>query len=567
MKALYRGTMTVTAALVAAVMLYVGFTLPRRPIELGELAPGQVSHGAYHVHTTRSDGTGSIEDVARAAARAGLDWVIVTDHGDATRQADPPVYLQGVLIIDAAEISTSSGHVVALGLNEGSPYPLAGRAEDVIEDIHRQDGWAIAAHPDSPNDALRWSTGGVAFDGIEWLNADSEWRDEALSTLAGATVRSMFRPAETVVSLFSRPDRTFERWDRASRQRPVVAIAAVDAHGGLSSGDGGSPGLSAVVPVPGYRTMFSTMAQAIPLAEPLTGDADADAGVVLAGVMSGRTYTVIRALAWPATLEFDAVTADGSVVAMGQSMPVTETSVTFRARVPEAPGVTVDLLKDGSSIASGRGLVEHVAPAEVGVFRVEVRFPEAGLPWIVSNPIYVRLPPALEPEQAMPAVSTQIVQLPADERWQVERDASSGGTVSAVDGILRFDYQLGSGEPAGQYAALSVPAPANAGSDHIRFVAQASQPMRLSVQLRLPGGRDGLRWSRSVYVGTEPTAIVVRLSELEAVGGVRSQQPLVASVESILLVVDTVNARPGDSGTLLISEVGLGVGAVEAGGG
>ena len=72
--------------------------------------------GAIHIHTRRSDGTGTVDDIARAASRAGLNFVILTDHGDGTREPDTPAYRSGVLCIDAVEISTASGHVVALGL-------------------------------------------------------------------------------------------------------------------------------------------------------------------------------------------------------------------------------------------------------------------------------------------------------------------------------------------------------------------------------------------------------------------------------------------------------------------
>lgn len=60
-----------------------------------------------HVHTRRSDGAGTIDDVAAAAARAGLQFVILSDHGDGTGMREPPSYRSGVLCIDAVEIRTS----------------------------------------------------------------------------------------------------------------------------------------------------------------------------------------------------------------------------------------------------------------------------------------------------------------------------------------------------------------------------------------------------------------------------------------------------------------------------
>src|SRR5580765_1121732 len=115
-------------------------------------APAGLSRGVrgvIHVHTRRSDGTGSVEEVTRATAAAGLQFVIVTDHGDGTRTPDLPDYRDGVLYIDAVEISTTNGHLVALGLPK-APYPLAGDGRDVLEDVHRLGGIAIAAHPESP---------------------------------------------------------------------------------------------------------------------------------------------------------------------------------------------------------------------------------------------------------------------------------------------------------------------------------------------------------------------------------------------------------------------------------
>jgi hypothetical protein len=99
------------------------------PSSAADVAPG--IRGEIHIHTSRSDGTGSIDDVTLAAARSGLKFVIVTDHGDATREPDLPGYRSGVLYIDAVEISTNNGHVLALGLPK-APYPLRGYARVVI---------------------------------------------------------------------------------------------------------------------------------------------------------------------------------------------------------------------------------------------------------------------------------------------------------------------------------------------------------------------------------------------------------------------------------------------------
>ena len=120
MKKLTRTLAAVLTASVVFALLFVVLVLPPRAVRLDSSAWRDVAartvSGAYHVHTSRSDGSGDKDHVAAAAARAGLQFVILTDHGDATRPPDPPVYLHGVLCIDAVEISTDGGHYVAIDM-------------------------------------------------------------------------------------------------------------------------------------------------------------------------------------------------------------------------------------------------------------------------------------------------------------------------------------------------------------------------------------------------------------------------------------------------------------------
>jgi len=130
-----------TAALVVVgVGVWAVVSLPPARATIATTVPDGLVFGAYHIHTNRSDGSGSIDDVARAAAEVGLQFVIITDHGTAASAPEPPAYRHGVLVIDAVEVSTRDGHVVALALHDGSPYPLGGDARDVIEDVERLGG-------------------------------------------------------------------------------------------------------------------------------------------------------------------------------------------------------------------------------------------------------------------------------------------------------------------------------------------------------------------------------------------------------------------------------------------
>ena len=560
MRGVWRTLVLATAACGAAVALYVALTLPPKVIHLpATLAPTVVS-GAYHIHTTRSDGTGSVDDVAAAAARAGLRFVILTDHGDATRPPDPPTYRHGVLCLDAVEVSTAGGHLVALGLDGPSPYPLGGAPRDVIEDVHRLGGAAIAAHPDSPKPDLRWRGPGNGFDGIEWLNADSEWRDETPSRLLVAAVRSLARPAETLVSLFSRPVRTLQRWDTAARTRRVFGLAAVDAHARIGWDETEEPRERTLARWPSYLTMFRSVTQSVVLDAPLSGDASADARRLLEAIRQARSYSVVGGIASPGVLEFSATQA-GLPVIMGADLPQPGSPVTFHVAVPGAPGARIALIQNGREVATATGTLEYAGVSSPGAYRAEVYLGTNPVPWLASNPIFSRLPvPPRAPDSTMPHSTSQVVAFGAEAPWVIERDPTSDGRIDRTGSSLGLVYRLGPGAPAGQYAALSMPVEAAAGFDRVLLTVRATSPMRFSVQLRLPGGRDGQRWRRSVYADLTPRAVVIPLQEFEPVDSSTTQQPLVARVRALLFVVDTVNSAPGASGEIWLSDVSLGVG-------
>src|SRR5438094_422505 len=198
-----------TAVFMAAVAVLAAVTLPPARRALSPSPPDDTTiAGIVHVHTTRSDGRGTPDEIAAAAARAGVSFIVFTDHGDATRTPDAPVYRSGVLCLDAVEISTSGGHYVALDM-PAAPYPLAGEPRDVVDDVRRLGGFGIAAHPDSPKAELRWSDWNAPVDGVDGINPDTSWRVHAASgfrsrfRLVEGLLHYPTRPAETVPSLLT----------------------------------------------------------------------------------------------------------------------------------------------------------------------------------------------------------------------------------------------------------------------------------------------------------------------------------------------------------------------------
>jgi hypothetical protein len=443
-----------------------------------------------------------------------------------------------------------------------APYPLAGEARDVVADVKRLGGLGVVAHPDSEKPALRWSAWDTPFDAVEWLNADSEWRDEPGLRLTRAVLQFPWRQSETLASLFDRPEATLARWDDQTKTRRIVAIAGTDAHARIGLWGRTDPyGPGADLEIPSYEASFRTFAIRVGLDSVLSGNASHDAAAVLAGLRSGRLYTAIDALAHPPQFDFHAE-AQGMRAEMGDRFEPAGL-VRLVVAVSHVQGLQVVLFQNGRILESTERdrLEEEVEPFPA-VYRVEVLL-EGGpglppIPWIVSNPIYIGAAPQAVEETPVEARETRWLRPEGTpSRWTIERDPASVASFAAdapasADAGLAFT--LGSGPAA--FAALRHRLSGDQ-REFSRVVLRAwsERPRRVSIQLRAPVNEPGARWRRSIYLDEHPREHVIRVDDLQSVEGRRSPRPEdVRLADSILVVVDAVNTRPGEAGTIWLGQ-------------
>ncbi|RLC61355.1 MAG: hypothetical protein DRI80_08940, partial [Chloroflexota bacterium] len=105
--------------------------------------------GNPHVHTPYSDGEALHAEVAQAAAKAGLDFVIVTDHNVWVDGVEG--YYDKVLLLVGEEIHDvrrrpQANHLLVYNA-EAELAPLASDPQGLIDEVNRRGGFCYLAHP------------------------------------------------------------------------------------------------------------------------------------------------------------------------------------------------------------------------------------------------------------------------------------------------------------------------------------------------------------------------------------------------------------------------------------
>jgi hypothetical protein len=343
------------------------------------------------------------------------------------------------------------------------------------------------------------------------------------------------------------------RWDALAARRPVVGLAAADAHARMGLGGKADPYDELVyVKAPSYEAVFRSFAMRAELREPLSGEPALDADAVLGAFRAGRVYASFDGVAGPAMLSFSAESG-GAVARQGGALALAG-RVRLRAVTNGPPGTSLELLRDGAVISRTEGPTLEWEGDQPGAYRVEANVPEAPghppLPWIVSNPVYVGLPAAAASPDAAPPASARLV-WPAGA-WHIERDGRSAGRVetSAGGGLVRhtLTWELGRVGPSPFVALVTPDVGAMRDASRLSFRAASDRPMRLSVQVRLADGTVERRWQRSVYLSPDPREITVDFADMRVAGTGARDAFAPARIHSLLFVVDLVNARPGDRG-------------------
>ncbi|WP_405919662.1 CehA/McbA family metallohydrolase [Streptomyces longwoodensis] len=310
-----------------------------RPVYPPERARGRGRawyRGDCHLHSTHSDGRRTPAAIGALARAAGLDFINTSEHNTTSGHAHwADVAGDDLLVLLGEEVTTRTGHVVALGTDPGTFVDWRYRARDdrfgrFARRIRRAGGLVVPAHPHATCIGCAWKFGFGEADAVEVWNGPWTPDDEVALASWDATLVAAVRDGRG--------------W--------LPAMGSSDAHRDPD-----------VVGLP----------QTVVLADDLTREA------VLAGIRAGRSYV---AESKDVSLVLGVSGGRGEHAGIGERLAVgRDTPVTVRLEVSGAPGGTVRLVTDqgvlftgGPLPASGTGTVEwRTTPAYAAYVRAEVR--------------------------------------------------------------------------------------------------------------------------------------------------------------------------------------------------
>ncbi|HSA06627.1 MAG TPA: PHP domain-containing protein [Candidatus Gastranaerophilales bacterium] len=334
-----------------------------------------ISKGAFHIHTKYSDGTGTIPQIAKDAKKAGLDWIIITDHNNlAGLKNNEEGWHDGLAVIVCEEITPDNGnHYLALDIKQ--EIPPSANPQEYINAVNDQGGFGFVAHPDESRSRknnrrpLRWDDWNLrGFHGIEIWNYLSDWTDNYNKNFSLYHIlvknRILKGPSKNILKW----------WDDVNNETATIvpAVGSLDTHAFDFK----------FVKIFPYFDNFKTITNYLFLEEKLSSDFNEAKKQILNGLKNGNNMIVNRF--WNKKNDefcFKIITKNQEVFS-GEKIYHDENSRLI-IKLPEK--AKIKLLLDGKIVLEKETNFLEIKDLSVGKYRFEAYLKNK--PWIFSNPI------------------------------------------------------------------------------------------------------------------------------------------------------------------------------------
>ncbi len=344
--------------------------------------------GIIHVHTSLGGhSTGHFDELIDAASANELDFVLMTEHYsdkfDTSALTLNGMY-GGTLFVGGHEVDTADGDRFLL--IPGSPDAASFRQTPTVEFLERVHSEGKVALITYPHRFKSWES---EFDGIEVFSLHTSAKGmNPLLALGDLVWTYGAYPDLMFARHFERPDGWLAKFDEVAARRPISLFAGTDGHSNIGfhllGDDAGNKLIN--FKIDPYATIFR-IARArvlLPVGQELTRESLTEA------IRAGRYFTAVDSIGDSTGFVFEAATSDGRRQ-MGEDAAV---GAELRAAAPAAGRFV--FIQNGQRVHEAAGVSEaSFTPTGPGPVRVEIYLDGLGepfgrMPWIMSNPIYIR---------------------------------------------------------------------------------------------------------------------------------------------------------------------------------
>jgi hypothetical protein len=520
--------------------------------------PSYYKKGAFHIHSSFSDGRGGIDEISRDAKGSHLDFIILTDHGRPNLPASAATgRINDILLIGASEFSLNEGHLAAAGYRIPA-YIFPPEAQEAIAEVNRDRGVTFISHPFDRK--IPWTGWQVReFTGIEILSLYQLAKKVPIFKAVIFPLQYLFNADYALTQLITYPEKESRLWDSLNKQDKCFAIYALDAHAKLEISS------KFQLNFPTYAAMFKILTIYVKVENDLPKDPPQAAAAIIAAIRRGNFFNVIESLAPANGFENYYREKDGRLVDMGGDAQSSGGTLIFKLPFNFTTAIVVK--KDGEifkTISANTRRELAIPILRAGVYRAEIslssgRFKK--LPWIVANPIYIDRP-AVQNKPSENVAGTILVD--KENYFQVEKNSLSSaamhwGAQGEEPPVISLHFTL-QPEASGQidfWVALAHRQKLT-GANYQGFVfeTRGSAPMRFWLQFRSGSGRSEAAYQHSFLVNEQWQKIVIPFSSFHRLYG-QPTAPDPARISSFFFLIDNGNAFAGTRGEIFFRQIGL----------
>ncbi len=345
--------------------------------------------GIIHVHTSLGGhSTGSFDELIEGARRNSLDFVVMTEHTselfDTSAQTLQGTH-GGVLFIGGQEVETAGDRFLLI---PGSAEAAAANklsTDEFLQENHITGKLALITYPEK---FTSWSSN---FDGIEVfsLHTNAKKMNPFFSIMD--TIWSYHSYSQLVLAAyFQRPDENLRKFDEVTAQRRSTLFAGSDAHSNIGFHLFGSDTGSKIInlKIDNYETIFKLARTHILLdKEKILNQVN-----ILDALQNGHAFIGFDVLSDTVGFSFAAENGtedkiQGDTISLGQG-------VDLSVLAPQKSRFVI--FRNGEKYAETADTTGmKFQTKQTGVYRVEVYLDSLGspfdaMPWIISNPIYIK---------------------------------------------------------------------------------------------------------------------------------------------------------------------------------